>query len=235
MNPSNSKNATKLYLSLVRDTLFDSFDSDVSALAQSHIHAHCALWLESGQITINQKPLATGQAAELSHTDKVLTIGSQPAVILRFIASIEPIQNSPITEPSIYNCNTLFTQSIHVDTDEILMRLDQVDFPPAAIAYKHTHPGAGIRYLVEGGLTLVSDHGEQQIEAGTAWFEAANSAVEATAISTAPSQFIRMMLLPLAYEGRSTFTLCNAADKDKPRLQTNIRHMEKRIVIAVSH
>ena len=34
------------------------------------------------------------------------------------------------------------------------MRCDRIDFPPGGIAYTHTHPGPGIRYLLHGELDI---------------------------------------------------------------------------------
>ena len=35
---------------------------------------------------------------------------------------------------------------------EWLLRCDRVDFPPGGVAYRHTHPGPGIRYLLFGSI-----------------------------------------------------------------------------------
>ena len=35
-----------------------------------------------------------------------------------------------------------------------VMRCDRVDFPPGAIAYRHVHPGPGIRRLLHGELRI---------------------------------------------------------------------------------
>ena len=34
------------------------------------------------------------------------------------------------------------------------MRADRIDFPPGGIAYRHTHPGPGIRRLVMGTIRI---------------------------------------------------------------------------------
>ncbi len=41
-----------------------------------------------------------------------------------------------------------------------IMRLDRIDFEPGGTAYRHTHPGPGIRYLLFGEITIDSE-GEQ--------------------------------------------------------------------------
>jgi len=239
MNNPKTQHASQLYLSLVRDTLPHTCSSVNHSASQPFHHqsqnSQCALWLQSGALEISDKPVACGQGIQFVTMDNIKVTSSEPAVILRFIVSRTPIEKSDAGVSTLVNCDTLFTQAINVQSNECILRLDQVDFPPAAVAYKHTHPGPGIRYLVEGGLTLVGDHGQQTIAAGDAWFEDANSAVEATAVNTMPSRFVRTMLLPLKYEGRSTFTLHNKSDADKPMRQTNIRHFEKRIWLDQIH
>ena len=37
---------------------------------------------------------------------------------------------------------------------EWLLRCDRVDFPPGGVAYLHTHPGPGLRVLLEGRIRI---------------------------------------------------------------------------------
>lgn len=109
------------------------------------------------------------------------------------------------------------------------MRMDQVSFPIGARAYRHVHPGPGIRYLTEGELAVQSDHGTEQMETGKAWFEDANSPVRATASQLQSTAFVRTMVLPIEYLGKPTITYLNSEDDDKPRLQTNTRFFDQPI------
>lgn len=229
MNIRESNKSTQLYFSLIKDTLPHSLQSANLTLDHRSDNSCCALWLQSGQVTINDTPLESGSGFYITPNDTISTIGSDTTVMLRFILSTELLTTNNVTDNEQLLCETIYSQRIDVTFTNMLLRLDQVDFPPGAVAYKHTHPGPGIRYLVDGGLTLSSDHGELKIHKGDAWFEDANSPVIATAIAAAPSHFVRAMLLPLEFEARSTFTLHDQTDASKPRLQSNIRHFEKRI------
>ena len=51
------------------------------------------------------------------------------------------------------------------------MRCDRVDFEPGGIAYRHTHPGPGIRYLLFGAITIDSLGAQHTLGPGEAWFE----------------------------------------------------------------
>jgi len=52
------------------------------------------------------------------------------------------------------------------DATEWLMRCDRVDFEPGGIAYRHTHPGPGIRYLLFGAITIDSLGAEHTLGPG---------------------------------------------------------------------
>ena len=94
--------------------------------------------------------------------------------------------------------------------DASVVRLDRVDFPPGGIAYRHVHPGPGIRYLLHGELTIDRGHA-RTYRAGEAWFEGADDPVLATASSTEDTAFVRVLLLPEEWAGRRTIRLSSAS------------------------
>src|SRR5438094_8051048 len=73
--------------------------------------------------------------------------------------------------------------------DGWLMRHDRVDFPPGGIAYRHTHPGPGIRYLLHGSLRIDSAGMTHEYGPGEAWFENGSEPVLATASETQSTAF----------------------------------------------
>ena len=99
-------------------------------------------------------------------------------------------------------------------------RLDRVDFPPGGVAYRHVHPGPGIRFLLHGELTI--DRGEaasHTYRAREPWFEGADDPVLATASTTEDTAFVRVLLLPGEWAGKRTIRYVDPGDEDKPRLQ----------------
>lgn len=211
--------------------------SRVDAGANSGItDSHYALWVQSGAISSNGEAIMQGSGHYFEPDDHIINDGVDTAIVLRFGLTIGtdsqtviPISSNRIT--TAIRSTVVLSHTFYTELSEAVLRLDQVDFPPGAVAYHHTHPGAGIRYLVAGALQLQSAHGIQAMHAGEAWFEDANSPVEATATSSASSCFVRLMLLPVEFEGKPTLSLINAADAHKPRLQTNVRHFDKRIAV----
>ena len=101
-----------------------------------------------------------------------------------------------------------------------ILRCDRVDFPPGSVAYRHVHPGPGIRRILHGELTI--DRGDGNVQTyteGQSWYEGADDAVVATASATQETAFVRVLLLPAEWAGRRTIRYVDPADEDKPRLQ----------------
>jgi quercetin dioxygenase-like cupin family protein len=102
---------------------------------------------------------------------------------------------------------------------EWLLRCDRVDFPPGGIAYRHTHPGPGIRCLLHGSIRIESGGQTHLYEALDSWFEAGPEPVLAVASATEETAFVRAMLLPREWAGKRTISYVDPADDEKPKLQ----------------
>ena len=100
-----------------------------------------------------------------------------------------------------------------------VVRCDRIDFPPGGVAYRHVHPGPGIRRLLFGELTLESPEGTHTYRAGDAWTEGADFPVLATASATEPTAFVRVLVLPAEWAGKRTIRYVDPADDEKPKLQ----------------
>ena len=108
-----------------------------------------------------------------------------------------------------------------------LVRCDRVDFPPGGIAYRHVHPGPGIRRLLFGELTIDSPEDTHTYRPGEAWFEGADFPVLATASATEGAAFVRVLLLPSDWAGKRTIRYVDPADGAKPRLQRVTVYLEE--------
>lgn len=110
-----------------------------------------------------------------------------------------------------------------VDLDpslEWLMRCDRVDFPPGGVAYRHTHPGPGIRCLLHGSLRVETAGTSRTYGPHDAWFEPGPEPVFAAASETEQTAFVRVMLLPAEWSGgKRTIRYVDPADEDKPKRQ----------------
>jgi len=100
-----------------------------------------------------------------------------------------------------------------------VVRCDRVDFPPGGVAYRHVHPGPGIRRLLHGELTIDRDGERRTYQAAESWLEEANDPVLATASATEDTAFVRVLLLPAEWAGRRTIRYLDPADEERPKLQ----------------
>jgi quercetin dioxygenase-like cupin family protein len=103
--------------------------------------------------------------------------------------------------------------------DEWLLRCDRVDFPAGGIAYRHTHPGPGIRCLLHGSIRIESGGETHVYEALEPWFESGPEPVLAVASETEETAFVRVMLVPGEWAGKRTIHYVDPADEDRPKLQ----------------
>ena len=170
-----------------------------------------AVWVKSGSLDCSGRDISQGEGIYVSGPTAVAT---QPSTFVVFhisplVAQIEPVLSAR------------FEWEGHA-----VLRLDRVSFPPGARAYRHVHPGPGIRVLTQGTLEIRSDHDCTLMHNGDAWFEDANSPVQATA-GKEPTAFVRAMVLPPEFLGKPTLRLLDAEDHDKPRLQTNTRFFDQ--------
>ena len=100
-----------------------------------------------------------------------------------------------------------------------LVRCDRVDFPPGGIAYRHTHPGPGIRCLLHGAITIETGGETHTYGSFEAWFESGREPVYAAASPDEETAFVCVMLLPAEWAGRRTIRYVDPADEDKPKTQ----------------
>lgn len=113
--------------------------------------------------------------------------------------------------------------AVEVELDpaaEWIARLDRVDFPPGSVAYRHVHPGGGIRRILHGALTIDRGDGDPHTyRAGESWFEGADDPVLATASPVGETAFVRVLLLPAEWAGKRTIRYVDPADDERPKLQ----------------
>ena len=102
---------------------------------------------------------------------------------------------------------------------EWVVRCDRVDFPPGGVAYLHTHPGPGIRVLLEGRIRIDSAGESHEYGPGEWWYESGPEPVFAAASEDEETAFVRVMLVPRELEGQRTIRYVDPGDDEKPRLQ----------------
>ena len=151
-------------------------------------------------------------------------------MILALSRTTHGAQNAVVHELDDAPPDALLSAEVDLDPKvEWLLRLDRVDFPPGGVAYRHTHPGPGIRYLLFGGMTIDSGGERHTYGPGEPWFESGPEPVFAAASETEPSAFVRAMLLPEEWRGKRTIRYVDPADEEKPKLQQATIYLEQPI------
>jgi quercetin dioxygenase-like cupin family protein len=100
-----------------------------------------------------------------------------------------------------------------------VVRCDRVDFPRGGVAHLHTHPGPGIRYLLQGEIEIVTEGRSTFHGPGGAWFESGPEPVLARASQHGETAFVRVLLLPAEWQGKRTIRYVNPEDEGLPKLQ----------------
>jgi hypothetical protein len=114
---------------------------------------------------------------------------------------------------------------------EWLLRCDRVDFSPGGVAFRHVHPGPGIRRILHGELTIDREGSTRTYRAGESWSEGANDPVLATASATEEAAFVRVLLLPAEWAGKRTIRYVDPADEAKPNRQRATVFLEEPVVL----
>lgn len=100
-----------------------------------------------------------------------------------------------------------------------IVRCDRIDFPPGGVAYTHTHPGPGIRYLLHGAIEIRTEGRVTAYAPGGAWYESGPDPVCAVASPDEETAFVRVLVLPAEWAGKRTIRYVDPADENKPKLQ----------------
>jgi hypothetical protein len=175
------------------------------------------IFVVHGSVTIDGHTFSDGEAWH-GEGEVTLKPGAHGAACWRF--ELTPSgSGSAASGPGISSQEKLSAVLDALPKGELLLRGDSVAFPPGGCAYLHTHQGPGIRCLVEGGIRIDTHGRSTSYGPGSAWYEAGPEPVFAQAAADRPSRFVRVMILPRALLGKSSLSLVNEDDKNKPRAQ----------------
>jgi quercetin dioxygenase-like cupin family protein len=174
------------------------------------------LFVVRGAAMVGTRPLGLGEAWQ--GEDAVTVRASDAgATIWRWDLSSgapAPWRNGP----GVFSREKLSARLETLPEGDLLWRGDSVAFPPGGCAYLHRHQGPGIRCLIDGELRVDTGGQSHTYQVGQAWYETGPDPVFAQA-GERPTRFIRVMILPLALEGKSSIQYVNEDDKAKPKAQ----------------
>jgi hypothetical protein len=197
-------------LRLYEDVLANGAEASLSGLPRMIFVVH-------GSVAIADRNLGDGETFA-SEAAAALKAGIAGATLWRFeLAAAET--GSPAARPGLVAREKLAARLETLPQGALILRGDSVAFPPGGCAFLHRHQGPGIRCLLEGGIRIDTHGRSTSYGPGGAWYETGPDGVFAQAADR-PTRFIRVMILPAAYLGKSSVEYLNEEDKAKPKSQS---------------
>jgi hypothetical protein len=197
-------------LRLYEDVLANGGEAALPALPRMIFAVH-------GSLAVADRTLHDGEAWS---GDGAVTLkaGSGGATVWRWELVAGDAASGLATGKSVVSREKLSAALATLPKGALLFRGDSVAFPPGGCAYLHRHQGPGIRCLLDGGIRIDTHGRSTSYGPGGAWYESGPDGVFAQAADR-PTRFVRVMVLPLAYLGKSSVEYLNEEDKAKPKLQ----------------
>ena len=197
-------------LRLYEDTLSNGSEASLPALPRMIFVVH-------GELAVADQTLSDGEAWS-GEGAATLKAGALGATLWRweFVTNGGPA--GAAAGMVVVSREKLAVDLATMPKGALLLRGDSVAFPPGGCAYLHRHQGPGIRCLLEGGIRIDTHGRSTSYGPGCPWFESGPDPVFAQAADR-PTRFIRVMILPAAYAGKSSVEYLNEDDKAKPRVQ----------------
>jgi hypothetical protein len=198
-------------LSLFEDSLRGGASLKLPALPRMIFVVH-------GAVTIDGKAVSDGEAWSGEGAAQ-LTTGKDGVTVWRYELAAANAPSGVAKGAGVRSHEKLAAALETIPQGELLLRGDSVAFPPGGCAFLHKHWGPGLRCLIDGGIRIDTQGHSTSYGPGSAWYETGSDPVFAQAAMDRPSRFIRVMVLPRALLGKSSFQFVNEADKAKPRVQ----------------
>ena len=170
-------------------------------------------------LTIDGRKFGDGEAWQ-GEAETWLEPGSDGVTAWRFELVGADAGDGAITGAGVRSQSKLAASLASLPPGDLLLRGDSVAFPPGGCAYPHRHQGPGIRCLIEGGIRIDARGRSASYGPGSAWYESGPEPVFAQAAADRATRFIRVMILPRAFIGKSSVEYLSEADKAKPKSQT---------------
>ena len=198
------------FLRLYEDVLSNESEVSLPALPRMIFVVHGGTAVSGSELRDNDAWAGEGAAR--------LKAGPDGATLWRWEFSPGSTPNAAAAAAGVRSHEKLSAQLDTLPGGALIFRGDSVAFPPGGCAFLHRHQGPGIRCLIEGGIRIDTHGRSTSYGPGSPWFESGPDPVFAQAADR-PTRFIRVMILPLAYLGKSSVEYLREEDKGKPRSQ----------------
>jgi hypothetical protein len=177
------------------------------------------VFVAHGSVSIGGRAVTDGEAVH-GEGEMQLIPGQAGATCWRFELVGAAARDGAIATAGAASRLKLAAALATLPQGDLIWRGDSVGFPPGGCAYLHRHRGPGIRCLVEGGIRIDTGGHSASYGPGGAWYESGPEPVFAQAAADRATRFVRVMILPRDFLGRSSIEYLNDSDKGKPKSQT---------------
>lgn len=182
-----------------------------------------ALYVIEGEVTVEWSAGCCHQAAGsgwLGDAAIGIVPGAAGARLARWELAAPTAGDGALRAAPHVRSEAKLVQEIEIDADfGWLMRCDRVSFPKGGVAYTHVHQGPGIRYCLEGRITIETEGRRHSYGPNEAWFEIGHAPVLAPTSEETETTFVRCFVLPRACKGRSSIRYVLREDAAKPKTQ----------------
>jgi hypothetical protein len=175
------------------------------------------IFVAHGSVVMADRTLRDGEAFG-GEDALTLKAGTEGAMLWRWEFVLSGDSAGPLSGQGVVSREKLAARLDTLPPGKLLLRGDSVAFPPGGCAYLHRHQGPGTRCLLDGGIRIDTHGRSTSYGPGGAWYETGPDPVFAQAADR-PTRFIRVMILPAAYLGKSSVEYLNEEDKAKPKSQ----------------
>ncbi len=175
------------------------------------------IFVAHGAIAAAERTLHDGEAFGSEDALK-LKAGGEGTTLWRWEFASGNAGAGALSGPGVSSREKLTVGLDTLPQGQLLVRGDSVAFPAGGCAYLHRHQGPGIRCLLEGGIRIDAHGRSTSYGPGGAWYESGPDPVFAQAADR-PTRFIRTMILPASYLGKSSAEYLREEDKAKPKVQ----------------
>jgi hypothetical protein len=175
------------------------------------------IFVVHGSVTVGGKTLQDGEAWS-GESAATLKAGNAGAALWRWDFVADGTSHAAASGAGVVSREKLSAELATIPKGPLLLRGDSVAFPPGGCAYLHRHQGPGTRCLLDGAIRIDTHGRSTSYGPGGAWHETGPDPVFAQAADR-PTRFIRVMILPASYLGKSSVEYLNEEDKTKPKSQ----------------
>lgn len=210
----------------------DQLDAGASITLQPEMRV---VYSRTGTVRIiegGRRRILSEDNAQLVQTETTIEAAFGPATLWRWeLVPVESDDAGTLAKGAGVDSRNKGAYPLPLPDDEkqFAIRCDQVSFPPNGEALTHIHAAPGVRCVHTGEIFIDSNDQPWTATPGDTWLERGPEHVYARVWDKGPANFIRVMVIPGPYFGKSTISYVKPEDAQKPKSQQYYRYLEEEV------